>query len=217
MASTQYDATGVLVLKVITPVIRAIFGVFNLGSAINEGEVYIAFVAERSDPTWDGIQSDLAELAVEMGLCANAEDSSAALDLLFAHFGFADAEWIESIKSLAANCEQVAVEEAFALATQLDDGHGLTAVKFEGAWHCDKPVLFEFGGNGRYCSAVFNMERSSSTALTLGNKVSKHLAAGEVPEAARALSEDILNTLNGITDDAQRAAVTKTIAAKLSA
>lgn len=47
MANNYYDATGVLVLNQVTPVISALFGGFKLDASFpSEGQAYIALVAE---------------------------------------------------------------------------------------------------------------------------------------------------------------------------
>ena len=69
MTQTYYDATGVLVLDKITPVIDALFGGFRLDeSDPGEGEVYIARIAEENDPSWDQILDRLKELAADLSI-----------------------------------------------------------------------------------------------------------------------------------------------------
>ena len=49
MANNYYDATGVLVLDQVTPVITALFGGLKLDASYpGNGEVYIAQIAEDS-------------------------------------------------------------------------------------------------------------------------------------------------------------------------
>lgn len=51
MANNYYDATGVLVLERVTPVITTLFGAFNLDADYpGNGQAYIARIAESNDP-----------------------------------------------------------------------------------------------------------------------------------------------------------------------
>ena len=58
------------------------------------------------------------------------------------------------------------LEALFLIASRFDDGHQLTAILFEGCWHCIKPRLFEFGGDACFLSK----EAVSYTHLTLPTK-----------------------------------------------
>lgn len=52
MANNYYEATGVLVLDRVTPVIQALFGAFALDeSHPGNGQAYIAQIAEMLTPT----------------------------------------------------------------------------------------------------------------------------------------------------------------------
>ncbi|GHU04838.1 hypothetical protein FACS1894158_05990 [Betaproteobacteria bacterium] len=69
MANNYYDATGVLVLSQVTPVIKALFGAFHLDETYpGDGQAYIARISESNNPLWDDVQDGLADLAVELGL-----------------------------------------------------------------------------------------------------------------------------------------------------
>lgn len=59
MANNYYDATGVLVLDQVTPVITALFGGLKLDASYpGNGEVYIAQIAEDSGAHWDDVCED---------------------------------------------------------------------------------------------------------------------------------------------------------------
>lgn len=69
MANNYYDATGVLVLDRVTPVITALFGGFKLdASHPGDGQAYIALVAEDNNPSWEDLCEGLSELATSLGL-----------------------------------------------------------------------------------------------------------------------------------------------------
>ena len=55
MANNYYEATGVLVLDRVTPVIQALFGAFALDeSHPGNGQAYIAQIAETTNPAMAG-------------------------------------------------------------------------------------------------------------------------------------------------------------------
>lgn len=94
MANSYYDATGVLVLDTVTPVITALFSGFNLDASYpGNGEAYIARISEDNDPSWDDVLENLNDLAESLSLsCAERDGKSisAILQLLSGHFNAAD-------------------------------------------------------------------------------------------------------------------------------
>ena len=101
MANTYSDATGVLILDRVTPVISALFGAFCLdASYLGNGKAYIARLAEINDPQWSDVLDGLMALAAQLDLPApddaegeDGEDRDAELsmpaliDLIAPHFG----------------------------------------------------------------------------------------------------------------------------------
>ena len=64
MANNYYEATGVLVLDRVTPVIQALFGAFALDeSHPGNGQAYIAQIAETTNPQWPDVLDGLEDLA----------------------------------------------------------------------------------------------------------------------------------------------------------
>nr|WP_228384562.1 hypothetical protein [Rhodocyclus gracilis] len=65
MANNYYDMTGVLVLDKVTPVIKALFGEFELDeNDPGNGQAYIANISESSSCSWDSVLENLQDLAV---------------------------------------------------------------------------------------------------------------------------------------------------------
>ncbi|MBN0002054.1 hypothetical protein JTL74_32920, partial [Pseudomonas aeruginosa] len=98
----------------------------------------------------------------------------------------------------------------------IDDGHHLTAIQFEGCWHCSKPRLFEFGGNGCYMSREAQVFRTSSHALQLGDQLRKTIVATDIEEASALIALEAANLLAGITDEQFRLNVRHRIAERLA-
>src|SRR5471032_878250 len=90
MANNYYDMTGVLVLNKVTPVIKALFGPFNLDETYpSNGQAYIANISESSNCSWDAVLENLQDLTAELDLALpdDAEDNVAEhLRLLAVHF-----------------------------------------------------------------------------------------------------------------------------------
>jgi hypothetical protein len=69
VTQNYYDATGTLVLDKVTPIIKALFGGFNLDETYpGDGEVYIATISEENHPNWEAIREALVEVANERNL-----------------------------------------------------------------------------------------------------------------------------------------------------
>lgn len=219
MANNYYDATGVLILDRVTPVITALFGAFKLNETYpGDGEVYIARISESDDPQWDDVLDRLADLANALGrpLPAGYEVSiEGYLRALAIHFQAEDREDLEHLIQHHSFEESADLEALFLIATCFDDGHGLTAIKFEGAWHCDKPRLFEFGGEGAFISREIVLYGTSSVALEVGHGVREALLQGNLDEAVNWLTRDLNRLLSGIRDDDTREALRRKLARKL--
>lgn len=207
MANNYYDATGVLVLDKVTPIIEALFGGLNVDAGHpGNGEAYIARISEGSDALWDDIKSNLEELAEGFGLPPqeNGDGIRAVLHRWAVHF---EVENNESLKRLIEthDFEDAAdLESLFLLATCFDEGHGLKAIVLEGCWYCSKPRLFEFGGEGHFISREVVVYRGSSSAQELGNDIRDALLTGNLDGAAERLASDVNGLLLGVRDEKQR-------------
>jgi hypothetical protein len=77
MANNYYDATGVLMLERVTPVITALFGGFDLDESYpGDGQAYIARLSESSDPQWSDVLEALTDLASQLDLPVPDDDDS---------------------------------------------------------------------------------------------------------------------------------------------
>lgn len=219
MANNYYDATGVILLDRVTPVITALFGAFNLDGAYpGKGQAYVARMSETIDPEWEDIRVNLVELANELGLtfALGVEPTIATcLDILAKHYCAEHSEDLEHLIERHSFEDLVDFESLFLIATHLDDGHGLSAIRVEGCWHCSKPRLFEFGGDGMFISREVTVYSNSTRALGLGQDLHNALQADEPDLAAARLAREVANLLAGIGDDATRALMQQKLAERL--
>jgi len=82
MANNYYEATGVLVLDRVTPVIQALFGAFALDeSHPGNGQAYIAQIAETTNPLVYTLNGSLHRCQVPPGL--NAQTRGLVENLTF--------------------------------------------------------------------------------------------------------------------------------------
>jgi hypothetical protein len=216
MANNYSEGTGVLVLTAVTPVIKAIFGELNLDETYpGDGSAYIA---GDGSVMADTLLENLGELAGEIGI-AGIEDAdnpeiAAAIATKFGGNPELAAAFIAALDT--EGMDDVHFTDLFVLARALDDGHGLTAIRFEGAYTCSKPRLGEFGGWGNYVSAQVCAATFSSTAIEAGEALDAALAANEVVAAATALAVVANSALNWIKDDQARDAVRAALIAQLA-
>lgn len=207
MENNYYDATGVLVLDKVTPVISALFGGFKLDASYpGNGEAYIARISEANKPSWDEVFENLKDLAESLSLSCSERDTesiSAILQLLSRHFNAVDDEALRQlIEHRDFRDTDVGLDTLFVIATRFDDGHGLQAIKWEGAWHCSRPRLFEFAGNGLYISKSVYTHSNSSQALLLGADLHAAIRDGNLNQAAIRLAKEVASLLASVTDEA---------------
>jgi len=219
MANNYHDATGVLILDKVTPIIQALFGGMNLDdNHPGSGEAYIARISEGGDAIWDDIRDNLAQLADGLGLPLQAEGTSSVSAVLrrwAVHFGVQNHEQLNQLIEHHDFEDTADLEALFLIATCFDEGHGLKAIVLEAAWHCDKPRLFEFGGEGIFISREVVVYGSSTRILELGGDIRNALVVGKLEDAVAALASDVGNLLAGISDEATRAVLRTKLAAKL--
>lgn len=225
MANSYSDMTGVLVLNKVTPVIQALFGAFALDARYpGDGQAYIANISEGNDCRWEHVLGGLDDLIEQLGLHdATTDDEQPgsmehALLVLSRHFHATDNEALDQlIERVAFADDDADLLSLFTIAQAFDDGHGLTAVKTETAWHCSKPRLFEFGGAGQYHGRHFTFEVSSQQAAHHGDAIDAALAGGATDAAAAEVHRMLENILTGIHGETTRADVRQKLAGLLKA
>ncbi|MDR5645346.1 hypothetical protein [Burkholderia cenocepacia] len=207
MANTYYDGTGVLVLDHVTPVITALFGAFLLDPDWpGNGQAYIARISESSDPDWNDIRDGLMGLAAQLDLPCPEDDVTmdVLLGLLADHFHVDNDDGLKTLIDSHPFEDAASLETLFMIALCFDDGHGLRAIQFEGCWHCSKPRLFEFGGDGAFISREVIHYGNSHEPIEFGNSLREALVALDLDSATAMLATMVRKTLAGISDDDAR-------------
>ncbi|MDN7669354.1 MULTISPECIES: hypothetical protein [Burkholderia] len=219
MANSYYDATGVLVLDRVTPVISALFDGFLLDATWpGNGQAFIARISDENDPQWHDIRDGLMSLAAQLDLpCPEAEDVTinTILRLLAGYFHVADDDGLNALIDAHSFEAAADLETLFVIAIYLDDGHGLRAIQFEGCWHCSKPRLFEFGGDGTFISREVIHYGNSRQPIEFGTRLRETLIADDLDSASAMFATMVRQTLSGITDKGARDALAVRLATLL--
>ncbi|HDT1677246.1 hypothetical protein [Agrobacterium tumefaciens] len=219
MANNYYEATGLLSLERVTPVIVALFGAFHLDANYpGSGRAYIARIAETNDPQWDDVLEGLTGLAEQLGISPNAEAEATivvVLEKLAAHFHADQDEAFENLLEHHSFEGDADLEVLFFIASCFDDGHNLVSIQFEGCWYCSKPRLFEFGGHACFISREISLFSDTPQMLRLGKDLHRALQEGNITEAAARITFATAGFLAGIQDSNSRKALRKRVAESL--
>ena len=214
MADTYFDATGTLTLNTVTPVIKALFGGFNLDpDSPGHGQVYVALKAECSDPRWGDLIEEIESLcqSMEIEFIQGEEDINDLVIKIADKLGVPHPE-----HRLVPNDDSgPSLEEMTWLAMALDDGHGLQRMSYQGAWRCSRPRLGEFVGLTELVSrhqAVF-----TNTVVDHDNflEADKLLEQGEVKAVGQKIAAQFSQRLKAISDPVAREAVQQTVISEL--
>lgn len=216
MANTYSDMTGVLQAKKITPVIKAFFDDCGLEEAeMGVGTIGFRLMAEANTMRWEDIISSLASVAGDLGCDTSnfSEDVDGDLDpeaviwALAKHFGKDDDEELAAFVEQCTFEDDASLDAVFLLARLFDDGHELKSIQFEGAWHCDRPRVGEFGGFGGFIGKEIFVSGDSRKWVDLGESIEQALCKCDVNAAAENLRTHIGGILAAIADDDLRNAV----------
>lgn len=215
MANNYYQGNGLIHLKMITPIIQALFGVFEVAQH-NEGSAYIC--KSESNISYMGVAECVNDCILDGSVPFEGEE-------FVKQVFFALAEKLGKLDAVKAYInpdavfepdEDAELEFLFGLAQILDDGHGIKSILFDGAWTCDRPRLGEFGGDGEYVGKAYSVGFGSFTTDHLGPTVNNALLDGDIELAASALTAHFNRVLDGIADASQRIDVAKRIMRKLN-
>jgi hypothetical protein len=222
MANNYYDATGVLVFAgqaKITPVIRALFGAFNLDETYpGENKAYIAQMSEETNAHWDSVAEHIVNQQKALGIALPEDaDEDLITKWLYAlgdRFGAKSDSFINMIENYDFDCD-VSLDTLFELAMSFNDGHNLVAIEFEGCWRCSKPRLFEFGGNSQYISKEVQIDIDSTQGIVLGRSLRDAIAASNLDEIGVLAGAAVKRLLDGIRDVEVRQSAAVAIVAQL--
>jgi hypothetical protein len=226
MAENYEDVVGVLKLKQVTPVIRALFGCYNLNETYpGNGEVYIARSTKAPRvTTWGEMIPDLKLLCDSLGVAFPVFDedeygiSEASFGMnfpqifsnLFEYFNKAGhlkttklLDFIDFLKTVESY-DAPEIKELYELAVLMNDGHGLESYQVDAAWHSSRLDLYDFGGWSEYQSSNYFLYSSSTTAGKDGPRISQALANERYDQAATHILQATDRMLYGITPPAAR-------------
>ena len=204
-----------LVLDKVTPVIKALFGPFELDENYpGKGHAYIANLSKSSDCSWDSVLENLQALAEELdqSLPADADECvEEYLRVLAAHFSADQDEALNQLIEHGDFEEDADLDSLFTIARAFNDGHGLKAYMTESAWRCSKPHQYEYGGSGEFVGLHASVGGSSNQVVQLGEALEAALTAGDTAKAADVLFKQVKSTLAGIRDESARLAIRSTL------
>lgn len=202
MTADLYDATGVLVLRTVTPVIKALFEPFNLDEFYpGNGRAAISQRSGSQAPQWGAVLDGLTLLAASLDLPASEETLGMedVLTMLAEHFDTKSYEFEGLIEhhSFEGTAD---LDPLFLIATCFDDGHQLTVIEFEGAWRSANPNPFGFGGEGFFLSQEVRLCSHSYDAIEFGMELREAVLAVDIEKAALAVTREADRLLAGISD-----------------
>ncbi|MGF6440299.1 hypothetical protein [Paraburkholderia youngii] len=220
MSNCYYDRTGVLIFNgvpVLTPVVRALFGPFQLkAGAIGEvtddktaNEIEIRECSVDTDVSWQAVALSIAtystELGVELPDDATDWEIRAWLKVLAEKYNVVDGRTQKLLLADRGFDDGDAdLETLLDLAMEFNDGHNLLAVKYEAAWNGDSDRLYGLGGAGAFYSPRVSLVLSSTDVRKAGQTIDAALWANDVQSAAGAVNGLIDIVLAGIKDEGTR-------------
>jgi hypothetical protein len=221
MSNNYYDATGVLFVKKITPVIKALFGEFDV-RMVGGIEAYIANLSEISAINWDEITDELNAMISQLGLSSEDGKTLSTIDAiktLGIHFKVSDDPgfmgFLENFEQNRRFEDDPDLEDLYRLGLFFDDSHGLKGFRMQGAWTCDKPRIDEFGGGGVFRTPLVNISSWSNDAVSMGSALDMALAEGNFDKAAAVVYNHTNSILDGICDETSRVAVREMMSSRL--
>lgn len=217
MSNNYYDMTGLLKLKQITPIIKALFGSHDVKHEANTDAGVTAYIAETSEditPNWSAICEALTPIAEALGIPIDGDgesedDNNKLIQSLLSHYKNEDGKSYDD-----GNGPQL--EDLYDLAMAMDDGHGLEAIKIEGCWHGDKARLFEFGGHALYIGKQYEYGMGSERLANFAEVMDQLLTENALVNAGSVLASHVLDLVSGIKDDDKRALLIQSLSEALA-
>lgn len=208
MSSSEYEATGTLIFNTgssdehLTPIIKGLFGPFNvttLDDKNNKGKAYIARADGKTSTKWSDIALSLDKVAETFGLSPLIERGMQEwISILSKNFNV-DASSLVTEATIIED-HDADLCDLFKLAKIFNDGHGLTAISTQGAWHCDKLRLDEFGGDGIFISDEITYSVNSGEAGSLGASAKKYIDANDIQKLSALFNRQVRSLLTSITN-----------------
>lgn len=218
MSANYTDMTGVLTLKKVTPVINALFGALSVTQkSMAAGTAMIQNIGASAQ--WDDVLEKLNELITSLRLPeGKVETIGGAIRALAAHLKVElDETALTEWEAYFDDGYAVTNNELFWIASILDDGHGLTAIKSSTAWYSDTVSLGEFGGEGNFTSNQVNICFSSNQIATFGQELHEAIAKDDTNVAAEHVMTCINAVFGSITDPIKRAEILRQVQGLMTA
>jgi hypothetical protein len=223
MDKNDYNATGVLILDRVTPVIRTLFGVYQLDENYPyRGEAYFAQIGSNN-PLWSDVLAGLTGLAAELGIAISDQRDRpmpSVLSAFAAHFGASEDEELKSLIQHYDFDGGTHLDVLFLIATRLNDGHNLVAIKseacFKTCWFSGAPQFSEFSGEACYRSREVRIHGDTWHVAQLGSFLRQAVLKADVHGATRAILQETEALLSGINDDTFRQSVRQHLAESLT-
>jgi hypothetical protein len=202
VSNTYFDATGVLLFDgpaEITPMIRTLFQPFNLSddSTDDETQLTITVQSEIQTPFWDSYLEHLVDSLPEEARKALfvLESPDCILSEYGHQFGVDLGDFVDAIDFES----EVNILDIVRLAHLLSDGHNLVGVSMEGAWHCDRPLLWKFGGRVLHHTPRYTLSLSSFDVRTFASSLDTAISAS-ADATAGILNQWLNRFIDGIED-----------------
>lgn len=220
MNTCSLNATGVLILDKVTPVIRALFGELDLmEDTPRPGHAWFGRLHEGCGAPWMDIHPGLVELAEQLGLPFSADthpSTRALLEMLAQHFGAADDPDMRLYLERHDFENTADLHVLFAIAIRFDDGHGLQAISEEGAWSRQERSVPAFGGEAVYISREVVLTEASASTIDLGDSLRLALARDDLHQAHQLLHRRIERLLLSIRNRTARQALVQKLRCALT-
>lgn len=204
--------SGTLILHQITPVIRCLFGVYELDENVGIGqEVHFHDSEERGLVQWSDIARNMLELAATLGLQESCTSEKAqecpsvhsVLRMLDRHF---KAEGLSGTAHYRALLDKEYLEyepglrDLFEIAAHWNDGHGLQAITCTMIW-CSNG---QTDAQSIFISERMKFEMHSCNAMNLAQELDTALVGQDLNLAVTHLRQHIDNLTSGIGNSAMR-------------
>jgi len=185
-------------LDKVTPVIAALFGGYSMDESYpRQGRGFnIARISEENTALLDEVFENLKDFAAGLSISISERDTEnirTLLKLLSGHFNGSRRRELCNRLEHDDFDDDTDLGTLFIIATRFDDGHRLKAIKLEGAWHCSRPRLFEFGGDGVYLSSSVSVYNNSTTRSRSAKIYTRPYAMATWDQAAEHIEKDVLS------------------------
>lgn len=220
------DGTGILTMRRITPIINALFGLYDLRKMnSSKNKFYVARRSNKIPPTWKTITHRLHEAAVDTFeldfLSPCVHNPQVYFDNLILLMDNDERFSMDQLNHLADGVcamkvkERVELDALFNIALSLNDGHQLETLHFKSAWHSHKPRVFYFSGDGIYASKEAVLKVDVHSATLYAEAVCSALKKQDVNAASKQVCEYLAIRLANVFDRDLRGALIQQIAKEL--